>query len=519
MKMADKYDVIIIGAGMGGLSCGAWLAKKRLKVLVVEQNSKVGGAVSSFKRDGFTFDAGASVFPGLEEGGIIRTLLRNLDVEKDLGFIRQDQPLTYVLPDFIVPMQNLPGTQEQLSSLFPHEAENISTVFSDIDKLWKQLGYSFFFGLGPLDMAKILVTSRILTKLMRKSVTQYLDEHFTDPKLKAIFTMPVENLVGVRASRAPALTMVMYGMFLTDKPYYPGGGTQTMVDALAQGIRDNGGEVLLSSLAEKILIEKNKAFGVRVVSSPLAQSKGEGGKLTQPKEILGRYIVSNSDACKTFFNLVGEENLPKRFAEKLRGYERAHDILVVYLGVDTDLKKEGITPSFYMFSSSYDIEDMYVDIEQRILAGKCPPLSTPLYQLHDPTVAPEGMSCVSMHFVPAPPPQWRWDAEVKEKIADMMIRSAENVIPDLSKHIVVKEIGTPQTIEKYTLSTYLGWALRSGELSKKLDYQTPVKNLFLTGQWTKDGGNVLFTTISGLKTARLILAKEGVKGALAELGY
>lgn len=101
----------------------------------------------------------------------------------------------------------------------------------------------------------------------------------------------------------------------------------------------------------------------------------------------------------------------------------------------------------------------------------------------------------------------------------MMIRAAENVIPGLSNHIVVKEIATPQTIQKYTLSTYVGWAMQAGELSMKMDYQTPVENLFLTGQWTKSGGGVLSTTISGLKTAGLILAKEGIKGTSAELGY
>ena len=57
----DKYDAIIIGAGMGGLSCGAWLAHKGMKVLVVEQNIQAGGFCSSYKRNGFNFTPAASV--------------------------------------------------------------------------------------------------------------------------------------------------------------------------------------------------------------------------------------------------------------------------------------------------------------------------------------------------------------------------------------------------------------------------------------------------------------------------
>jgi phytoene dehydrogenase-like protein len=60
----DTYDVIIIGSGMGGLSCGAWLANKGMKVLVVEQNVRPGGFCSSYKRDGFTFTPAASIMTG-----------------------------------------------------------------------------------------------------------------------------------------------------------------------------------------------------------------------------------------------------------------------------------------------------------------------------------------------------------------------------------------------------------------------------------------------------------------------
>ena len=75
IKVKDKYDVIVIGAGIGGLTCGALLAKEGLSVLVAEQHSKTGGCCTSFQRKGFTFDAGIEYIVGAERGGSKNNLL------------------------------------------------------------------------------------------------------------------------------------------------------------------------------------------------------------------------------------------------------------------------------------------------------------------------------------------------------------------------------------------------------------------------------------------------------------
>ena len=68
MNIKEEYDVIVIGAGVGGLTCGALLAKEGLSVLVAEQHSKPGGYCTSFRRKGFTFDAGCDFLMGAERG-------------------------------------------------------------------------------------------------------------------------------------------------------------------------------------------------------------------------------------------------------------------------------------------------------------------------------------------------------------------------------------------------------------------------------------------------------------------
>ena len=98
--MNDTYDVAIIGGGMGGLSCGAWLAHNGMKVVVVEQNQQVGGFCSSYKRDGFNFTLAASEVTGTTRNGLITRLLKALSIENEINFIPLEQGYHVHFPDF-----------------------------------------------------------------------------------------------------------------------------------------------------------------------------------------------------------------------------------------------------------------------------------------------------------------------------------------------------------------------------------------------------------------------------------
>jgi phytoene dehydrogenase-like protein len=85
-----KYDAIIIGAGIGGLTCGALLAKSGLKTLIIEQHSIPGGYCTSFKRKGFVFDSAVHFIEELGEGGRFCQILKDLEVEKEIELYKLD---------------------------------------------------------------------------------------------------------------------------------------------------------------------------------------------------------------------------------------------------------------------------------------------------------------------------------------------------------------------------------------------------------------------------------------------
>jgi prolycopene isomerase len=106
--MSNKYDydAIIIGAGISGLVCGCYLTKAGMRTLIVEKNAKPGGYCTSFKRGGFHFDACVHSLSSLREGGNIRMVLRELNLEKNLKIKRHDPSDIMYTPDFNIHFWN-----------------------------------------------------------------------------------------------------------------------------------------------------------------------------------------------------------------------------------------------------------------------------------------------------------------------------------------------------------------------------------------------------------------------------
>jgi phytoene dehydrogenase-like protein len=117
--MKDRFDVIIIGSGIGGLVCGAKLAKEGQKVLILERHALPGGCVTSVRKKGYNFDYGAHLFGSCNKDGILRYYLRELGVS-DLEFIRLDPADRFVFPDMAIDVpQGIDEYMEKLRALFP----------------------------------------------------------------------------------------------------------------------------------------------------------------------------------------------------------------------------------------------------------------------------------------------------------------------------------------------------------------------------------------------------------------
>jgi all-trans-retinol 13,14-reductase len=494
--MKGKYDVVVIGAGIGGLTCGALLAKEGLGVLVAEQHIEPGGYCTSFQRKGFTFDSGIEFLVGAEKGGMLNKTLEELGVNDKIEFIELNPPTRIVGNGYDVPFIPLERLGGELKRMFPGESLAIDSFLQDCQfvssqlKALAELSPDLLGFRGKMSlMTQIMFKSPELRKHSGKSYQQVLIESFKEPKLRAILgSLPDHNPAWGATSQ---MLVVGYPAF-----QYPKGGFQALTNVLANGLARYGGELALKTMVTQVLIEGGRATGV---------------KLADGNTISSRYVISNVDARQTFLKLIGEQHLSQKFISEMKEAKLSSPFFLVSLGVDMDLKAMGFNGTTIVYNRSDSIDDLYNgDPEQ------CS-LWIMMHSLREPSQAPQGMATVQIitSFPYNYMGYWRRETdgtrgkeykELKEELANRLINSAERIIPDLSKHIVCKDIATPLTFERYTLNTEgagHGWFPAPG--AKLRSQKTPIKNLYQAGHWTYPGFSIFSVVLSGRSAAKLVL--------------
>ena len=525
--MKNTYDVIIIGGGMGGLSCGAWLAHQGMKVAVIEQNRQVGGFCSSYSRNGFNFTLAASEVTGTTENGLIMRTIRALGIENEIEFIPLEQGYQVHFPDFTYNIYSGGGDarerfMEQFIKLFPSEAAGIRRFFDTLVHINRQADYATFLGTGPRDIARILFKCPAVVRNMSKGIVPFMDDYVKDPRLRAALSI---NATCANLPPSKMSVLGIAGLLIEGGLSIPHvrGGAQAVPEAFAKSIRENGGNVITGKLADKILVKDKAACGVRLVDSPLADNHADGSEAAAPVEIEARYVVSNASARQTFFKLLGEEHCGRSYLSKLTKLELTPPFCALFLGLDMDLKKMGLVPALHIHTSTYDTEQHFKNLSARMLDenGPDPFFRFQLANLSDPTSAPPGKTALVIHTIPAPVGGWE-DPDFEKRVVQAMIRRAEKKIPGLSAHIEYQEFWSPRTINRYTLSgedASIGWALTPRQVGpRRLAQKTPVRNLLLSGHWTQPALGIIATVISGLQSARAILSQEGVSEPLSDIG-
>lgn len=501
----EKYfDVIVIGAGLGGLVCGAYLAKNRLKTLVIEQHSIPGGYCTSFRRKGFSFDTAVHFLEGLDEGGGFYNILKDLKVEKEIEFIRMDPLYKIIYPDECI---SIPADLDEyiglLSKKFPDEKEGISKLFDTIKKLkeeFQQLPTSLKIRDILLFPGKFPLTF----KYYKKTFAEMMADFIKDAKLKAIISAGWLS-IGLPPSKVSALYMCIILHYAhVEGLYRPKGGAQALADLLAQALASYEGILRLKTKATRILVEKNRVIGVETSTGEKLQTK---------------CVVSNVDARQTFFNLIGREKLNRKLLERLERMEPAISFFQVWMGIAVDLRNTGVNESEILYYSTYDPDEIY----DSCLMGKYEKIcSITIPSLLHPGLAPEGKHVMSLLYPISYDFEKQWRGEngkrgeeyqnLKDEVTKRLIKTAERVVPGLSEHIVVREAATPLTLERYTLNykgAAYGWAHVPDQVgANRLQPRTHIKGLYLAGHWTTPGGGTIAVAWSGKITAEMIIKEQ-----------
>ena len=477
---ADEFDVIVIGAGMGGLTAAALLAQRGLKTLVVEQAHYVGGFCANFRRlhGKYVFDIGVHDISGLGPRGPVRWLLRQLGIESRLEFARMSHE--YILGDLHLRVpHDADALVAELADLFPGERERIGEFFTEMHHVYREL-YADMEKTGgaprpPTDpdaMLRYPLTHPHLFRWMERTYFEMLDTYFSDEHLKELLCALTPYLTDKPETLTVMQMVPIFGYYF-DGGFYPKGGSGQLSQALAETIRAHGGTILLGKKVTRILVKDGTAYGIQLADGSTFRA---------------HVILSNADARATFRELVGLEHLPAKYARMVQDLQPTTSIFAVYLALDYDPPIAPIT----MYRPSNGM-GLYLAVPSKV----------------DPSLAPSGHHVLTVMTLLPQPEAATWDRTDpnykarKAAFADEIIRQAETLLPGLRDHIITRDAATPATVVRYTghpSGTIYGSMLGN----KRLPQQTPVRHLYLVGASTWPGSGVEAVVISGILAANTI---------------
>ena len=477
----ETYDVVVIGAGLGGLSCGAFLAKGGRRVKVWEKEPAPGGYCTSFERQGFRFGSALLFTNGYGPDGIMTRMLAELGMEGRIKVSKLEPFCRVILPkgSFTIPA----GTDIWVSELvkdFPREETGIVSFFSTMRAIAE-------------DMEKLPARSPALLKYQDMTIKEMLDEHLSDAVLKAVISSIFYG--NLPPSRFSALNWChRTRRYLEEGGYRIMGGAEVLTDAFVSALKAFGGQLEVGMGVSRILVADGRAVGVVT---------------NDGRRIKANHVVSNVAARQTFGGLVTHretEAVAPGLMDRLHRLEITPSAFVIWVGTDLEIKSPE-TEVMTIVHASSDYEKEYDEATRGNLAGSC--FSVTIPTLLDPGLAPPRHHAVTMYmYAPFCLPGSGWNQAVKAKLTGDIIRQAEAVIPGLSGHVVVQESASPRTLERYTLNTYgspVGWSYATGNVFNRPEPKTPLEGLYLTGHWTSHGGSMKGVAYSGSRVAQMII--------------
>lgn len=504
----DQYDAIVIGSGLGGLSCAAGFARQGFKVLVLEQHDRPGGYATTFERPGgFVFDVSLHSTTVGERNGI-HNLIPGFPEITDVEFVEHPNLYRVIYPDYDirVPQRNIDQYIKMLKDYFPEEKDGITGIFSDMQGLTNNIA-KLSNARGQVDMSRFPVDFPFLFKFYNKTWKDMLDGRVKNDKLRAIISaqwgyygLPPSKLV----SFYYALPAIGY---LTGGGYYPIGRSQKISNALVKFIEDQGGKVMLESRVEKLLVKDHAAYGVKTATGAEYKSK---------------VVVSNVNPFDTFRKMTDGQDFLSTYLDQLDHYSVSLSSFQIFLGLKKDLiGKLGIKDSEIFYETGYDPEASYKAALETDLSN--PGYAVILYDNIYKQYSPAGKNTLNLmtiqsydHWKPYESDYFSGNKaeykKEKERIAGILIDRAEKtLLPGLSSAIEVKEIGTPLTNVRFTRN-YRGaiYGLdqtvdNSGQ--SRLPHHTPISNLYLAGAWTRPGHGYGAVLSSGLECFGEIMQK------------
>jgi phytoene dehydrogenase-like protein len=494
---AEKMSksIIIIGAGVAGLSSGCYGQMNGYTTQIFEMHDKPGGVCTSWERKGYTIDGCIHWLVGSNENSSYHHIWEELGAVQGRQFINFEEfrRIEDENGKALIIYSNLDRLEKHMIELAPEdkkviyefingargftrlnwETDNASGLKTQFHKIKRMLPM-VRFGISFMKWRNI-------------STTQYAQK-FKNPFLNRAFKAGFAGEMGEFSIFARLGGLAWQHM---KQAAYPIGGSLEFARAIEKRYLRLGGQVHYRSPVAKILVENSQAIGVRLLDGT---------------EHRGDIVISAADGHSTIFNMLDG----KFINDKVKGYYGKLPLFppLVYIGL-------GVSRSFagqphhitYMLDEPITVGNKTYD---RIIVT--------IYN-YDPTLAPAGKTALAV-WLYADYDYWQklklenreQYKQEKEKAANQVIAFLDKRFPGLAQQVEMRDVATPATWERYTgnwRGAWEGWLMTGKTFMMHMSKELPgLKNFYMVGQWVEPGGGLPVVALSGRKAIQTICKRD-----------
>lgn len=481
--MTDRYDVIVVGAGLGGVVCGALLARQGLKVLILDKNPRPGGKQMGFDLNGFKFEMWPTYGIPIERGPFVDAF-KALGIESKLDIIPKTNALLYRRPD-----------GKWITTITGGQTETDAT--ENMFRSWNLEPHEREVALKVLAEAALLSPEQ-LDALDDVTVKDWVAQRGEIPRPLVGFFAVHANLMATGLYELVAMSEIsrIMQIFGSSTTGFPRGGYSRIVDDIVDVFKASGGTLKLGTRVDRILVENGRA--TRIVA-----------KAKSLEIFSANVIVSNAGLQPTVLKLVGEEHFDKSYI----GYVKDIVPSIGFCNQRYIFSKPVMEHGMFLATS----EDSYIDIQRmaEMKNGKIPEVLS-VYgvcpAVFDPDMAPKGKQLLLIGAWCSPDPKAKEIKAIQKRVDELF----EGMFPEAVPYIESKEgyVG-PAQVSKMSRDSVLpglggeavGLAVTVGYCGKhKPSPKSPLPGLFFVGH-DAGGGAYIGThqaVSSGLRVAPLV---------------
>jgi phytoene dehydrogenase-like protein len=491
-------SIIIIGAGIAGLSAGCCGQMNGYQTQIFEMHDKPGGVCTAWERKGYTIDGCLHWVYGSNPNSSFHHIWEELGVVQDRQFIDFEEYRRVEDKDgktWII-YSDLDRLEKHMVELAPEDAKVIHE-FIGVARGMSHLNWNMDKApelSNPFDTIKMIPSMLPFMPTFlkfRKTTTGQFAPRFKNPFLRQTFTA---SFAGEFADFSLLARIGTLGFLHTKQAGCPLGGSLEFARAIERRYLGLGGQVHYRSPVGTILVEDNRAVGVRLLDGT---------------EYRSDIVISAADGHTTIFDMLDGKFLD----EKIRGYYKNLALFSPYLYIGL-----GVARSF-----PPEPHEIVYMLEKPFTFGNktCDRMCLDIYS-YDSTFAPPGKTAL-VAFLYANFDYWKklrqenreQYRQEKERVVDEVIAFLDKRFPGLANQVEMRDVATPATWERYTgnwRASWEGWLLTSKVFMKHMSKELPsLNNFYMVGQWVEPGGGTPAAAVSGRNAIQIICKRDGRK--------